>query len=68
MEAHAGTITIRTGRSVEPRSRLTLLREVIRRRRLKRADRAYNMRMNRASISSVPGSEHALLMRRPRGF
>ena len=69
MEAHAGGITIGTGRVMRPRRRaLSQLREAIRRRKAGRAERAYAMRMSGERLESVPGSEHAHLLKRPRGF
>lgn len=69
MEAHAGTIGIRTGYARRPRaSRLAQIRQAIRDRRQERAQRAYALRMSAQQVSFVPGSEHTHLMRRPRGF
>ena len=69
MEAHAGSITIGTGRAVRPRRRaLSQLRDAIRRRKVGRAERAYATRMNGEQIEWVPGSEHTHLLNRPRGF
>jgi len=69
MEAHAGSITIGTGRAAQPRQRaLSQLREAIRRRRAGRAERAYATRMNGERHDWVPGSEHTHLLNRPRGF
>ena len=65
MEAHAGSIGIRT-RS-EPRSislRLRLVRQRVRARRRERAIAAHEIRSH-----SIPGSEHSHLVEfRPRGF
>jgi hypothetical protein len=70
MEAHAGTISIGTGVAKSPRKRrLATIREGIRRRRRERVERAHILRMNGIGArSSVPGSEHAHLISRPRGF
>jgi hypothetical protein len=68
MEAHAGTITIGTGRRIKARHRLLRLREGIRRLRAERAERAYSLRINGAGAPSVPGSEHTHLINRPRGY
>jgi len=68
MEAHAGTISIGTGRRIKTRRRLSQLREGIRRRRAERAERAYSLRMNGTTGPSVPGSEHTHLINRPRGY
>jgi hypothetical protein len=66
MEAHAGTITIG---AVRPRRRrLAEALTAIRRRRITRAERAHSLRANGTVPYSVPGSEHAHLLRRPRGF
>jgi hypothetical protein len=63
MEAHAGTISIgaRKGRGPRP-SRLTQLRERLRQRRLRRAERAYSMQVSGGNAPSVPGSEHSHLL------
>jgi hypothetical protein len=69
MEAHAGTITIGAGQTVEPRrKRVAEVVADFRQRRIARAERAHSIRANAAQIRSVPGSEHAHLLRRPRGF
>jgi hypothetical protein len=69
MEAHAGSITIGTGRAAKPRLRaLSQLREAIGRRKSARAERAYATRMNGGRSDWVPGSEHTHLLKRPRGF
>ncbi len=69
MEAHAGTITIGTGQTVEPRrKRLADAMAALRQRHIARAERAYTVRANGAELQSVPGSEHTHLLRRPRGF
>ncbi len=44
------------------------LRGTIRARREEWARRAYAMRTHGLQITSLPGSEHAHLLRRPRGF
>ncbi len=68
MEAHAGTISIGTQRTRKPRQpRVAQLRARMRQRRLQRAERAYSMRMNGISSRSIPGSEHAHLLRH-KGF
>jgi CCAAT-binding transcription factor (CBF-B/NF-YA) subunit B len=69
MEAHAGTIGIRTGHTRKPGvGRLAQIRDGISKRRQQRARRAYAMRMNGSRPSFVAGSEHTHLLRRPRGF
>ena len=69
MEAHAGSITIGTGRTARPRRRvLSQFRGALRRRRIERAERAYALRMNGERTGSVQGSEHTHLLNRPRGF
>lgn len=69
MEAHAGTITIGTGRPARSRRRhLAELRKTIRRRRLEHAERVHSLRANSAEVRSLPGSDHSHLVRRPRGF
>ena len=69
MEAHAGTITIGTGQAVRPRRRrLAEIMAAVRQRRIARAERAHSLRANGKVPYSVPGSEHAHLLRRPRGF
>jgi hypothetical protein len=68
MEAHAGTITIGTGRTIRRRRRLAELVAAVRKRRSARAERVYSVRANGTQLKSVPGSEHAHLLRRPRGF
>lgn len=69
MEAHTGAIPIGTGQAVKPRRHLmSELREGIRQRRSQRAERAHSLRTNGAGPSSIPGSEHAHLLKRPRGF
>lgn len=70
MEAHAGTIGIRTRRR---RGRgastwLTSLRANVRDRRQQRARRAHALRESGASTPYVPGSEHTHLLPRSRGF
>ena len=69
MEAHTGTITIRTGKILEPRrNRFAEVMTAIRRRRSARAERAYSLRANAPRVTSLPGSDHTHLIRRPRGF
>ena len=69
MEAHAGTITIGTGRAVKPRRRFFAeLRASIRAQRAVRAQRAYSLRANGTRTDSIPGSEHVHLIQRSRGF
>jgi hypothetical protein len=69
MEAHAGTIGIRTGTARrQRRPRLTAFIDGIRRRRQERARRAHALRTNRGGAPFVPGSEHTQLLRRPKGF
>jgi hypothetical protein len=69
MEAHAGTIGIRTGRTRKPQvSLLSLLRESIRRHRQERARRAHALRVNGARAPFVPGSEHTHLLPRGKSF
>jgi hypothetical protein len=68
MEAHAGTISIGARKERDRRPRpLAQLRERMRQRRLQRAERAYSMRTNGSGARSIPGSEHAHLVRR-KGF
>jgi hypothetical protein len=67
MEAHVGTIGIGARKELKPRPhRLAQLRDRMRQRRVQRAERAYSMRMNGISASSLPGSEHAHLLRQRR--
>jgi hypothetical protein len=69
MEAHAGTIGIRTGNTRKPQvSRLSLVREGIRQRRHERARRAHALRMNGARASFIPGSEHTHMLPGGKGF
>jgi hypothetical protein len=69
MEAHAGTIGIRTRRRRRPRTEwLTQLMLRVREQRMERARRAHAMRETSAGLTSVQGSEHSHLLRRPRGF
>jgi hypothetical protein len=69
MEAHAGTIGIRTGRARKPRvNRVALFRESIRHRREERARRAHALRLNGPQAPFVPGSEHTHLLPRGKGF
>ena len=69
MEAHAGTIGIRTRRRRwHSASRLTSLRANVRDRRLQRARRAHALRASGASAPYVPGSEHTHMLPRARGF
>jgi hypothetical protein len=69
MEAHAGTIGIRTGHArKQRRDWLTAFVDGARRRRQERARRAHALRLNGASSSFVPGSEHTHVLQRPRGF
>jgi hypothetical protein len=68
MEAHAGTISIGTGKATRHRRHLLAeLRQVIRRKRLDRAQRAYSLRVSGARPPFVPGSEHTHMLRQ-RGF
>jgi hypothetical protein len=67
MEAHVGTIGIGARKELKPRPhRLAQFRERMRQRRLRRAERAYSMRTSGISAPSVPGSEHAHLLRQRR--
>jgi hypothetical protein len=70
MEAHTGTIGIRTGYRVKPRrpSRIAAIREGIRQRRAERARRAHALRVDGARASYIPGSEHTHILPRPKGF
>jgi hypothetical protein len=69
MEAHTGAIPIGTEQAVKPRRHLlSQFGEGIRRRSKQRAERAYSLRMNGGDPRSIPGSEHAHLLKRPRGF
>jgi hypothetical protein len=62
-----GTISIGARRQRKARPhRLTQLRERIRQRRLQRAERANSMRMSGTRARSIPGSEHAHLLRQKR--
>ncbi len=69
MEAHTPAITFPSewARRMR-RRRLHLLRELVRTRRDRAALRAYDARSNRSVPTSIPGSEHTHLLRRPRGF
>jgi hypothetical protein len=63
MEAHAGTVRIRTGRKARSRRRwLHLLREAYRARN----DRA--IQTHDARIRSIPGSEHTHLILPPKAY
>jgi hypothetical protein len=67
MEAHAGTISIGARNGRKPRQRrLAQLRERIRQRRIQRAERAHSIRTNGTNPRSIPGSEHAHLLRQRR--
>jgi hypothetical protein len=69
MEAHGGTIGIRTGHVRKPQvSRLSLFRESIRRRRQERARRAHALRVDGARAPFVPGSEHTHMLPRGKSF
>ena len=69
MEAHTPAIGIGTRRAAKPRRRrLAELLTMIRRRRTEGIERAYNRQASGVRQSSLPGSEHAHLLRRPRGF
>jgi hypothetical protein len=69
MEAHAGTIGIRTGRVAKPRrSRWAMFRAGARQRRLERARRAHALRESGPHVPHVPGSEHVNLLPRRGGF
>jgi hypothetical protein len=65
MEAHMGSISIGARKGRRPR-RLPQLRQRIRQRRLQRAERAYSMGTNGTEARSIPGSEHAHLLRQKR--
>lgn len=69
MSAHTGAIGVGTGPG-KPRSIgwLTGLRERARDRRRQRSRRAHALRMSRAKLNHVPGSEHTHLLPRSRGF
>jgi len=68
MQAHAGTIGIRTGPATGKRSGwLTSFRARLRHRRRDRAARGHSLRMSGSDVRSVPGSEHTHLLRQ-RGF
>jgi hypothetical protein len=69
MEAHAGTITIGTGQVRKPRrKRLAAIVSAVRRSFEVDAERTHSRQVNGTGTHSVPGSEHAHLIRRPRGF
>jgi hypothetical protein len=69
MEAHAGTLTIGTPNALRPRrKRMAGIVTALRRRLSERAERAHSRQVNGTRPISVPGSEHAHLIRRPRGF
>lgn len=69
MEAHAGTIGVRTGHTAKPQpSRWAQFREGIRRRRRERARRAHALRATGPRAPYVPGSEHTHMLPRGRGF
>jgi hypothetical protein len=63
MEAHAGTVRIRTGRKAKPRRRwLTLLREAY------RARNERTIQTHEARVRSVPGSAHTHLILPPKAY
>jgi hypothetical protein len=69
MEAHTGTASFPGRFTKGPRRRrFAEVTSALRRRRAMRAERAKNMRALRARTYSVPGTEHAHLVRRPPGF
>jgi hypothetical protein len=69
MEAHTGAISFPSEWAKRPRRRrLQLLRELVRARRESAALRGYTARSNHSVPTSIPGSEHTHLLRRPRGF
>jgi hypothetical protein len=64
MAAHAGSISIGTRKRRETRPhRLGGLGQRLRQRRLRRAERAYSMRTHGTGPRSIPGSEHAHVLR-----
>ena len=64
MEAHAGTIGVRTGPATRKRSGwLTSFRVRLSDRRRDRAARAHSLRMSGSDVRSIPGSEHTHLLR-----
>jgi len=68
MEAHAGTIGIGTGRRTGRTGWLVSLRERAQENRRRRARRAHALRISGGAARSVPGSEHAHLLPRSRGY
>jgi hypothetical protein len=69
MEAHTGALTLPGRRTERPRRHwLRRLRQLIRARRESASLRAYSARGNRSLPTSIAGSEHTHLLRRPRGF
>jgi hypothetical protein len=65
----AGTIGIRGGFARKRRrSRITLFREGVRRRRRERARRAHALRQGGRTAQQVPGSEHTHVLRPGKGF
>jgi hypothetical protein len=69
MEAHAGPITIGTGKVRKGRRRrLGQLRATVRRWRTERAARAHSVRMSGVRAPSVPGSEHTHLLIPPKAY
>jgi hypothetical protein len=68
MEAHAGTIGIRSRHGVRRRRRrLVHLRQALRQGRRERARRAHALRVSGAHAPYVPGSEHTHMLPQ-RGF
>jgi hypothetical protein len=69
MEAHAGTIGVRTRPQRSSRTGwLARLMLRARQQRLEHARRAHALRESAGPLGSVQGSEHSHLLRRPRGF
>jgi hypothetical protein len=68
MEAHAGTIGIRTRPREGRTGWLVSLRERARENRRRRARKAHALRISGAATRSVPGSEHTHLLPRSRGY
>jgi hypothetical protein len=69
MEAHTGAVTFPSEWAKRRRvRRLHRLRELIRARLEAAALRTHEAQANRPPPSSIAGSEHAHLLRRPQGF
>jgi hypothetical protein len=69
MEAHTGAVTFPKEWTRRPRRRrLHRLRTLVRAHRERAALAAYTAKSNRSVLTSIPGSEHTHLLRRPRGF